>query len=74
MPTAERLALHLQHLAEQRLGLVVLALVPQIRSECIQGPDCGLPVRALGLEPCALKSSRLAQCIAVPVPALAAAV
>eukprot|EP00964_Phaeocystis_antarctica_P147889 scaffold114599_cov67-Phaeocystis_antarctica.AAC.5 len=72
MPIAERLARRLQRLVEQRLGLVVLALDPQLRCERIQGGDCGIPDRALGLEPCTQKLE--AQRIAVLVHALAAAV
>eukprot|EP00964_Phaeocystis_antarctica_P016851 scaffold9288_cov62-Phaeocystis_antarctica.AAC.3 len=52
MTIAERLTRRLQHLAVQRLGLVKLALVMQLGSERTQAGDCGLPTRALGLEPC----------------------
>eukprot|EP00964_Phaeocystis_antarctica_P071099 scaffold43343_cov60-Phaeocystis_antarctica.AAC.3 len=72
MPSAEGLPFHLQHLAEQRLGLVVLSLGLKLRGESIQGGDCGLLIRALGLEPCAQKLE--AQRVAVLVHALAAAV
>eukprot|EP00964_Phaeocystis_antarctica_P002909 scaffold1538_cov70-Phaeocystis_antarctica.AAC.4 len=72
MPIAEGLACHLQRLAGQRLGLVVLVLGPQLLSERVQGEACGLPIRALGLEPCTQKLD--AQRIAVLVHALAAAV
>eukprot|EP00964_Phaeocystis_antarctica_P070050 scaffold42617_cov57-Phaeocystis_antarctica.AAC.3 len=72
MPIAVRLPLHLQHLAEQRLGLVELALDLQLHSERTQGEVCGLAIRTLGLEPCTQKLE--AQRIAVMVHALAAAV
>ena len=52
VPIAECLARHLQHLAEQRLSLVVLALVLQLISECVQGEGNALAIRAHGLEPC----------------------
>eukprot|EP00964_Phaeocystis_antarctica_P084644 scaffold53346_cov51-Phaeocystis_antarctica.AAC.3 len=53
VPTAEGLAVHLQHLAEQRLGLVELALDLQLRTERTHGEAGALAIRALGLEPCA---------------------
>eukprot|EP00964_Phaeocystis_antarctica_P124887 scaffold88527_cov75-Phaeocystis_antarctica.AAC.2 len=72
MAIAERLPFHRQRLAVQRRSLVVLALGLQLRGERIQGGDCGLSIRALGLEPCTQKLE--AQRIAVLVPALAAAI
>eukprot|EP00964_Phaeocystis_antarctica_P103794 scaffold69046_cov77-Phaeocystis_antarctica.AAC.3 len=72
MPIAERLACHLHRLAEQRLGLVIAALDRQLPGERIQGEQCALAIRALGLEPCTQKLD--AQRIAVLVHALAAAV
>eukprot|EP00964_Phaeocystis_antarctica_P047838 scaffold27695_cov64-Phaeocystis_antarctica.AAC.8 len=72
MPIAKRLARHLQRLAEQRLGLAELVLGLQLRGERVQGGGCGLPVRALDLEPCTQKLET--QRVAVLVHALAAAV
>ena len=72
MPTAEDLPFRLQHPAEQRLGLVGLALVLQLPSERIQGERRAFPIHALVLEPCAQELD--AQRIAIPAQALAAAV
>eukprot|EP00964_Phaeocystis_antarctica_P106953 scaffold71729_cov61-Phaeocystis_antarctica.AAC.1 len=72
MPIAECLARHFQRLAEQRLGLVVLALTLQLQSEPIQDADWALSIRALGLEPCTQQLE--AQRVAILVHALAAAV
>eukprot|EP00964_Phaeocystis_antarctica_P020493 scaffold11332_cov65-Phaeocystis_antarctica.AAC.4 len=72
MPLTEGLAPHLQCLAEQRLGFVVLALGLQLRGKRIQGGKCAPTMCALCLEPCAQKLE--AQRVAVLVHALAAAV
>eukprot|EP00964_Phaeocystis_antarctica_P139407 scaffold104192_cov63-Phaeocystis_antarctica.AAC.8 len=72
MPTTEGFACQLQHLAEQRLSLVVLALGLQLRSELFQGVTCALAIRSLCLEPCTQQLE--AQRVAVVVLALAAAV
>lgn len=55
MPTPEGLAVYCQRLAEQRLGLVVLALGQKLPREGVHGGGCVLANRAFGLESCSQK-------------------
>ena len=74
VPTHEGIAVYCQRLAEQRLGLVVLALGQKLPREGVHGEACVLANRAFGLESCSQKlEAQLIAALFIALSALVAA-